>query len=244
MQMTTKLNSLDSMGALPLLVVRLPLTDYVGAGELQAQIVRKKTLSPFNDVLLHLEHPWTITFGTRGSESDLLVSPEELAREGIALHYADRGGRSTCHGPGQAVCYPILDLRRMGISAREYVRQLEETIIRALAAFEVNGYRQPGKVGVWVGPKDKIGSIGVRIQRRITSHGFSFNVDMRRDPGRFMVSCGMSDARQVSLAELTSAPVSLEEVQDMITVSFTEVFQPATVKHVGTEELLAEIMTD
>ncbi len=232
-----EINSHASGEVPALLVVRLPKTDYVLACEMQGAIVNRKTRGPFDDVMFHVEHPWTITLGTRGDQSDLRVSSQVLAENGIALCHTDRGGRATFHGPGQAVCYPIVDLRRMGMSARDYVWNLEEIVIRTLADFGVNGYRQSGKVGVWVGPTDKIASVGVRIQRRITSHGFSLNVDMGQDPSRFMVSCGMSDARQANLADLTSRKVCVEEVQNVITRSFTEVFQPAYVKEVAPRDL-------
>ncbi len=99
-----------------------------------------------------------------------------------------------------------MDLKALGLSARRYVQGLEETIINTLANFDVKGFSQPKKVGVWTSATDKIASIGVRIQRRVTSHGFSLNVDLQMNPCELIVSCGMPDARMVSLNQLVPQP--------------------------------------
>ncbi len=219
----------DSATPARLMVVRLPRTEYARSLEIQQELVHGKIRGSLDDVLLVLEHPSTVTLGVRGTLSDLRVSPEALAGRNIALHHVDRGGQATYHGPGQVVCYPIVDLRRMALSVREYVRNLEEVIIRTLGLFGVVGLRQPGRVGVWTGPREKIASIGVRIHRRITSHGFALNVSLDREVSRFIVSCGMPDIVQVNLSDLTPKPVVTADVAEVIPTVFAEVFQPSGV---------------
>ncbi len=207
-----------------MLLIDLPCTEYLEALEIQRRLVERKISERSPDVLLVLEHPPTVTLGTRGGESDLLVPADALARQGIGLYRVDRGGEATYHGPGQLVAYPIMDLRRRKQSVRDYVFCLEETIIKCLADFGLKSFRQPGKVGVWTGPKEKIASIGVRIQRRVTSHGFSVNVDLQVDPCKLIISCGMPDARMVSLNHLVDSPVGVKEFRDAMVEAFSSVF--------------------
>ena len=207
-----------------MLLIELDLIEYLQGLDIQKRIVQRKILEGGPDVLLMLEHPPTVTLGVRGKASDLLISPEERTTLGVALYRVDRGGEATFHGPGQLVCYPIVDLKALGLSARKYVQGLEETIINTLADFNVKGFTQPKKVGVWTSPTDKIASIGVRIQRRITSHGFSLNVDLQMDPCELIVSCGMRDARMVSLSRLVLQPVAMDAVRKAVARSFADVF--------------------
>ena len=207
-----------------MILIELDLIEYAQCLDIQKRIVRRKILEGGPDVLLILEHPPTVTLGVRGKASDLLISPEEMSERGVAVHHVDRGGEATFHGPGQVVCYPIVDLKALGLSARRYVQGLEDTIIRTLADFDVRGFSQPKKVGVWTSPTDKIASIGVRIQRRITSHGFSLNVDLKLDPCEFIVSCGMPDARIVSLNQLGQRQATVDFVRKAVARSFAKVF--------------------
>lgn len=207
-----------------MLLIELDLIEYLQGLDIQKRIVQRKILEGGPDVLLMLEHPPTVTLGVRGKASDLLISPEERTTLGVALYRVDHGGEATFHGPGQLVCYPIVDLKALGLSARKYVQGLEETIINTLADFNVKGFTQPKKVGVWTSPTDKIASIGVRIQRRITSHGFSLNVDLQMDPCELIVSCGMRDTRMVSLSRLVLQPVAMDAVRKAVARSFADVF--------------------
>ena len=194
------------------------------AQRVQQRIVEQKVARGGPDVLLIVEHPPTVTIGVRGQHSDLLMPADDLARRGITVCAVDRGGQATYHGPGQVVCYPIVDLRSWKLSAKEYVRGLEETVIRTLAVFEVPAFRQRGKPGVWTGEMDKIASVGVRIRNRVTYHGFSLNVDLAHDPCELVISCGMADVRMVSLNRLLTHPVSMTDVRSAVRLSFCEVF--------------------
>jgi lipoate-protein ligase B len=207
-----------------MLLIELDLVEYAHCLDIQKRIVQNNIAKGGPDVLLVLEHPSTVTLGVRGKPSDLLISPEALTERGVALYRSDRGGEATFHGPGQVVCYPIVDLKALGLSARRYVQRLEETILATLGAFDVKGFTQPKKVGVWTSQSDKIASIGVRIQRRITSHGFSLNVDLQMDPCELIISCGMPDARMVSLNQLVQRPVTVESVRKAVANSFAKVF--------------------
>ena len=207
------------------LLLELPLTDYREALRIQEAIVERKLLRGGADVLMLLEHPPTVTLGKRGLETHLLISKDELKLRGIDFQTVDRGGGATFHGPGQLVCYPIIDLKAHGIMVREYVRMLEETIISTLQNFGLQGSRQEGKVGVWTGKTDKIASIGVRIRRRIAYHGFSINVNMQMDPGELIISCDLPDARLVNLRDFTDSTVTLGAVKEETARSFRSVFQ-------------------
>lgn len=162
------------------------------------------------DTLLLLEHPHTYTLGRRGKHSDILASPTELARLGVEVRRADRGGEATYHGPGQLVGYPIVNLRRLGCGVKDYVAGIERALIRALAHFGVDGESGGGRpVGVWAGDA-KIAAIGVRVSRGVAAHGFALNV--RPDLRYFahIVPCGMEDGKVTSIAQELTAKASAE----------------------------------
>lgn len=207
-----------------MLCVDLPATDYLQALKIQRTLVERQIALQGPDVLILLEHPATITLGTRGSPAHLLAPQEELRRHRVAVLETDRGGEGTYHGPGQLVAYPILNLKRKGLSVRDYVEALEQTILCTLAAFRVAGFRRKGKPGVWMGEQEKIASIGVRIRQRVTYHGFSLNVSMPVDPSRWVLTCGMPHVRMVSLAAYVDGPVSMEQVRRVVSEKFSEVF--------------------
>lgn len=208
-----------------MLLIQLPLIEYNRALVIQKAIVQKKVSIDYPDVLLILEHPPTVTLGTRGKRTDLLVSEECLRDSGIDLYSVDRGGEATYHGPGQVVCYPIVDLKSLKISVREYVRRLEDTVIAALNELSVAAFRLDGKIGVWTGRNHKIASVGIRITRRIAFHGFSVNVDLQTNPAQFIVSCGMPDVVMVSVNDMTQNRVSMKAAKEAIARSFATEFR-------------------
>lgn len=218
-------------------LIDLPRMSYHEALKLQTAAVAQCVRYGGPEALIVLEHPPTITLGTRGDESDLLVSVKEVARRGIALHRVDRGGAATWHGPGQVVCYPIVRLRPLKLTVRAYVHGLEETVIQALGRFGVTGIRLPKQPGVWVGQREKIASVGVKIARGVTYHGFSLNVDLVTDPCSLVVSCGMSQVRMVSLSDLIG-PVDDRLVRDALVQCFAAVFN-VQVHMISPAELLA-----
>jgi len=208
-----------------MLLVELDSIDYPRSLELQRSLVDMRLCRGTDDVLLLMEHPPTVTLGSRGSISDLLVPEETLVSARIAVHVSDRGGQATYHGPGQLVAYPIVGLKGLGLSVRAYVHALEETILRTLEHFGLTGFRKEGTIGIWTGSEEKIASIGVKIRRGIGYHGFSLNVDLKEDPTRFIICCGMSCTRMVSMNQLLAVPVSLHLVKKTVALSFAEVFR-------------------
>lgn len=221
-------------------IVSLGRIDYPEAIELQRQLVALRQQERMGDVLLLLEHPPVLTLGRNAHRANVIASDSELARRGIAIHEINRGGDVTYHGPGQIVGYPILDLRgdfpgKRGphLGAVEYVRWLEEALIRACAEFSVLTQRIPGRTGVWTVPggaiaAKKIAAIGVHISRGVTSHGFAWNISTDLRDFRLIVPCGIADADVTSLeTELgTDNPAmpSMEQAMHAITRSFGRVF--------------------
>ncbi|MDH4299391.1 MAG: lipoyl(octanoyl) transferase LipB, partial [Dehalococcoidia bacterium] len=153
----------------------LETVPYEVALKLQQGLMQSRAEGKIGDVLLLLQHPSVFTIGRFRGEEDIVVPPETLAREGIAVLHSNRGGGITFHGPGQLVGYPILNLKENGLGVREYIWKLEAVIIKLLLALGIQGYRLGGYPGVWVGEK-KVCSIGIHISQHISTHGFSLNV--------------------------------------------------------------------
>jgi len=205
-------------------VRRLGFVSYGEALDLQKTLVDERRAGCVPDLLLLLQHPPVITLGVRrGSRSHVIASDGQLAMHGIEVHEAGRGGDVTYHGPGQIVGYPILDLRPDRCDVHRYVRDLEEVMIRVCADFGIAAHRVDGLTGAWVGTA-KIGAIGVRISRWITSHGFAFNVNTRLEDFQLIVPCGIADRGVTSLRELVGKEVSIEDVEERFIRRFAEVF--------------------
>ncbi len=174
------------------------------------------------DTVVLLEHPPVVTLGRRADAGELHV-PEDVE---IEIVETDRGGKSTYHGPGQLVCYPILDLRRHGQDVRRYCRELEESLIRTLAPLGLAGERIEGLTGIWLTPPPrKIASIGIHISRWVTTHGYALNVDL--DPAPFtgwITACGLADTSFTTIAREAGRPVSVEEVRPHAIAALAEVF--------------------
>ena len=185
----------------PLVVARLGTVPYGDAWDLQRRLVAQRQDGGGRDTLLLLEHPRVYTLGKRADRSNVLLDDAELARRGIEVVAVDRGGDVTYHGPGQLVGYPIL--RLAGTRAVvDYVRSLEEILVRTLAGFGVTGERSPGYTGVSVAD-EKVAAIGVRVTSGgVTSHGFALNVTTDLADFAGIVPCGISDRGVCSLASL------------------------------------------
>ena len=210
-------------------VKRLGVVDYRSALELQKTLVERRKQGQIPDQLLLLEHPHVITLGVRtGSDrSHVLASDEALAADGIALFETGRGGDVTYHGPGQLVGYPIIDLKPDRCDVHKYVRDLEETLIRAVAVFGIRAGRIKGLTGIWAGPagsEAKLAAIGVRISRWITSHGFALNVSTDLSRFGLIVPCGISDKGVTSMERLLGRLVPMDEVADAVALAFQAVF--------------------
>jgi len=202
---------------------------YAEALAIQAALVDDRKAGRTPDVLLLLEHPHVITLGvkTAGARSHIIASPEALAARHVEVYETGRGGDVTYHGPGQLVGYPVIDLKPDRRDVHAYVRDLEELMIRVCADFGVTARRLGGMSGTWVdtprGP-EKIGAIGVRISRWVTSHGFAFNVNTDLDFFRLIVPCGIAEHGVTSLQALLGRSIPLTDVEDAIVARFRDVF--------------------
>jgi lipoyl(octanoyl) transferase len=234
-------------------VLRLGLMDYRRAWEMQNRMAEQIANGERPQTLLLLEHPHTYTFGRRGQRENLLWSEEELARRGISVHWVDRGGDVTYHGPGQLVGYPLLRLAQGNIALAPtnlsprlpqadyvgYIRKLEKTLILALAKFGVPAVHLPGLTGVWVSvekshpaepdskpkPPAKIAAIGVKVDAKgVSRHGFALNVNPDMHYWEGIIGCGLKDYMVTSLAEWVQPVPSMEQVMDAVVSAFGWVF--------------------
>jgi lipoyl(octanoyl) transferase len=205
---------------------KVGVMSYGDALELQRGLVEARRANLIPDVLLLLEHPHVITLGVnaRASRSHVIASPAALEQRGITVWETGRGGDVTYHGPGQLVGYPILDLKPDRCDVHRYVRDLESVMMRTAASYGVEASRISGVTGAWVGDS-KIGAIGVRLSRWVTSHGFAFNVST--DLGYFdlIVPCGLKDRGVTSLERLTGRRIRVAAVADVLASHFARVFE-------------------
>lgn len=180
-------------------VWKMGTVSYLDALKLQEKLVSDRKANKISDTLLSLQHLPTYTLGKRRTDHNLLIPESALKYIGAELHYTQRGGDITFHGPRQAILYPIISLRDIGLGARNYVEKLELTMIRLASLYGVKANAgQKGETGVWVREK-KIGAIGVRISSGITSHGLAFNIDPNLEYFKHIVPCGIADKEVTSL---------------------------------------------
>jgi lipoyl(octanoyl) transferase len=204
-------------------LMHLPgLTPYREAWQLQRALAGAVSQGAIPDTVVFLEHPPVVTLGRRAEETELHL-PDGAE---VDVVETDRGGKSTYHGPGQLVCYPILDLNRHGRDVKKYCRDLEEAIIRTLAALGLAGERIDGLTGVWLtGPPRKIASIGVHISRWVTTHGYALNVSL--DPAPFtswITACGLEDAAFTTISGELGRELTVDEVRPVAAQAFAETF--------------------
>jgi lipoyl(octanoyl) transferase len=210
-------------------VLRLGRVGYEDGLRLQAEYGEARREGRIPDTLLLLEHPPVITLGRGGKRENVVASREALGRLGIEVHETSRGGDVTYHGPGQIVGYPIFLLPPGRQDVRRYVRDVEESLIRALARFGLQAGRIGKWPGVWLGEEGsrtarKIGAIGVHLSRWLTSHGFALNVRTDLSHFRLIVPCGIQEAGVTSMErELGTAP-DQGAVETALAESFAEVF--------------------
>lgn len=162
--------------------------------------------------ILLLEHEPVVTVGRHGDSTNIYFTQEQLAVKGVDLHYVERGGDVTYHGPGQLVGYPLLNLKELNISVAEYLRALEESLITLLAAYGLQTHREEGFTGVWH-EHAKVAAIGIAVKRWVTFHGFALNVATDLDYFKLINPCGLS--RPVtSIKELTGAELGCRIVAE------------------------------
>jgi lipoyl(octanoyl) transferase len=212
----------------PLEVRRLGLVPYADGLELQRRLVEERKADRVPDTLLLLQHPHVLTIGVKkDGRAHILAAPDRLSSLGVEVFETGRGGDVTYHGPGQLVGYPILDLNPDRRDVHKYVRDLEEVMIRVCADYGIEAGRVPGFSGAWIkrdSGDEKIGAIGVRISRWITSHGFAFNVTTNIDFFNLIVPCGIADKGVTSLAAQIGRVPEMTEAEDRLVTHFAAVF--------------------
>jgi lipoyl(octanoyl) transferase len=205
-------------------LMNLGFVPYGEAFDLQRSLAGAVSQGAIPETVIFLEHPPVITVGRRTELGAELHIPEGAD---VEIAETDRGGKSTFHGPGQLVCYPILDLANHGKDVKRYVRDLEEALLRTLAAFELEGERIEGLTGVWMTrPPRKLASIGVHVSRWVTTHGYALNVDL--DPAPFtewITACGLEDAQFTTMARELERPLTVEDVRPAAAQAIADVFE-------------------
>jgi lipoate-protein ligase B len=229
-------------------IYQLGLIEYDQASKLQESLASKVGTNEHPDSLLLLEHPHIYTFGRRGDERNMLWNPDMLKQKGIAVHWSDRGGDVTYHGPGQLVGYPLINLGAVQQDGRlpqadyvGYIRKLERVIIKALAELGVVSGQIPDLTGVWVQPDvasrcrhcppaarthpSKIASIGVKVDARgVSRHGFAINVNPDMTYWDGIIACGIADYPAISLAQLLIPSPTMADTIAAVKTAFLQVF--------------------
>jgi lipoyl(octanoyl) transferase len=206
----------------PAHLLHLDRVPYLEAWDLQRSLAERVLDGSLPDTVVLLEHPPVITLGRRTEPGELHIP----SGAEVEIVETDRGGKSTYHGPGQLVCYPIFDLTRHGQDVKRYCRDLEEALIQTLAPLGVEATRIDGLTGIWLeSPPRKIASIGIHISKWVTTHGYALNVDL--DPAPFtewITACGIEDAAFTTISRELGRPVATDEVVPHAVAALEEVF--------------------
>ena len=228
-------------------VLHLGLVPYDTALHLQRTLMQLRKTGRIGNTLLLLEHPPVITLGRNAKLDHVLASPEFLAKRGVELFEIDRGGDVTFHGPGQLVAYPIFDLRSFDpkVGAVEFVRRLEEVLIRTCGDFAIGTQRIKGLTGVWTyalrnKPEAKIAALGVHISRAVTTHGFALNVSTDLDYFDLIVPCGLTGKPVTSMERELQKSLTMDEVAIAVSRNFGRVFQSQMLWLESLDDLLAQ----
>ena len=200
-------------------ILDLGLSDYNDTWKLQKKLQSKRILGEIEDHLLLVEHPPVFKLGKNASKQHIINDSED-----VSIIQTDRGGNITFHGPGQLVCYPILDLNHYKRSITWYMRELEQLIIDVLGEYGIKASRKKGLTGTWVKDK-KIAALGVRISRWVTMHGFSLNINPDLNFYKNIIPCGIKEYGVTSMAKIMDNEVpSMDEVKTKMTKHFTKNF--------------------
>ena len=222
-------------------------TRYANAWDLQHKLFDARREQRTGDLLLYTEHEHVYTIGKGGDGNHLLATESELAEGGVDVFQIDRGGDITYHGPGQVVGYPIIDLQDYRTDLHWYLRSLEEVIILANRDFGLEGNREEGMTGVWVGG-EKIAAIGVKVSRWITMHGFALNVNTDLSKFGRIIPCGIFHKGVTSMERLLGKRVELNQVHTSLDRAFGKVFgrivarqEESTLKHLVESNELTKV---
>ena len=200
-------------------IIDLGFLDYKNSWNYQKELQKKVLIGNCSDSIIFVEHDSVYTFGKNSDKSNLLVSKDSK----IKIYETERGGEITYHGPGQIVCYPILNLKNFKQSVTWYMRALEEVIIETLKLFNIKATRKDGLTGVWV-KDEKIGAQGVRMTKWVTMHGFALNVNTDLRFFNDIIPCGIKDFGVTSIEKIIGKEQDLSLVKEHILISFAKVF--------------------
>jgi|WetSurMetagenome_2_1015567.scaffolds.fasta_scaffold50532_3 lipoate-protein ligase B len=206
----------------------LGIIDYARSFQLQKNLCHERAGGMIGDILLIMEHSPVLTIGKAGCKPEhMLVSADVLEREKILVCPTNRGGGISYHGPGQLLCYPVMDLRGLGISVRNYIEKLEEVVVRTLSRYNIMGNHITGSPGIWVGDAE-IASVGINVSHGITMHGFTLNVSNDLLPFSYIAPCGVSGKKMTTMSQVCGLDIpSTSVVADVITC-FSSVFNTTT----------------
>lgn len=205
-------------------VINAGILGYEDAWYLQNGLKKARLEERVGDTLILVQHPPTITLGRRGKEDNILVGHDVLKREGIELFVTDRGGDITFHGPGQLIGYPIISLKKLGLSVGQYMRRLEDVIMVTLRDVGIIAKKIPNTIGVWVGEK-KVASLGIRISGGVATHGFALNITNDLRPFHFINPCGIKGLQVTSLREILGEDVNCGYIENILVTHFSQFFQ-------------------
>jgi lipoyl(octanoyl) transferase len=229
-------------------VYELGLMDYEKVLKIQTELFnkiidqklknrREKTKNKTNNYLLFVEHPNVYTLGKSGDINNLLLSKEDLTKKDIQFFNTNRGGDITCHGPGQIVCYPILDLDNFFSDIHKYLRFLEEVVIKTLMEFNIKGERSLKETGVWINPKlndaRKICALGVKASRWVTMHGFALNVNNDLSYFDNIIPCGINNKSVTSVSKELRKSIDKCEIINSLKKNFSNVFSASLIERVN-----------
>jgi lipoyl(octanoyl) transferase len=203
-------------------VLDLGRMEYMAAWERQLEIA-DQVMAGGEDTLIFVEHPPVLTLGANFHETNLLKTPEEYERAGIAIHRTDRGGDVTFHGPNQLVIYPIFDVARHGRDLHKWIRGLEETMLVTLSRYRIEGRRFPPNTGAWVGDR-KVAAIGIKVRRWVSLHGIALNCDNDLAVFDSFIPCGIEGYGVTSLSEEAGRKITLQDAKPVVAAAFESVF--------------------
>ena len=204
------------LGSKTCLCLDMPLKEYRAALDLQRSLVlARQTNAIENDVVLILEHPPVFTLGRRAGIENLKASRAFLERKKISVIPVERGGDITFHGPGQLVVYPIIDLTKAGLNVLDYVTSLEEIMLRTALDWNIPAKRNSINRGIWVS-NNKLGSVGISVQRGVTFHGFALNVNLSLKPFKWIHPCGLTDIGVTSMERELSQKIDMNPVRKAV----------------------------
>lgn len=206
------------------LLLELPLMEYGEAWDLQSRLVAAKSDGALDrDILIILEHPPVFTLGRQGNREHLLVAEDFLRSKGVSLFHVERGGDVTYHGPGQIVCYPLVNLRATGWKVARFVETLEEIMILTAMDWGIDARRRDINRGVWIG-KNKLGSIGIAVRRGVSFHGLALNVNTSLEPFSWIDPCGLEGVLMTSMEQALGREIPMEEARASLKAHVQKLF--------------------